>query len=168
MPLTIRPATGVSAQRLRDLILDNLDAILGDGARAWDDMPPVDECCLGAIDAQNDLILVSFDPTDATRALTTGLRCLDELTSELAARLLTPYRRPSRVLVLSPAPPPGSRALSRTGVVGWAGFRVLNVNGEFGLLLEPTAPSTGEPLSARETPAAANLNPEEEKFFQTL
>jgi hypothetical protein len=136
MPLAIRLATHVSPQRLRDLILDNLDALVGEGARAWDEMPALDDGCLGVMDAQNELILVSFDPADPHRALTNGLGRLDELGSDLAARLLRPYHPPSRLLVLAPQPPPGAAALARTGFVDWATFRVLNVNGEFGLLLE--------------------------------
>jgi hypothetical protein len=168
MPLAIRLATHVSPQRLRDLIMDNLDALVGEGARAWDDMPALDDCCLGVLDAQNELTLVSFDPADPTRALTNGLGRMDELGSDLAARLLSPYRPPARLLVLAPEPPPGASALARSGFVDWATFRVLNVNGEFGLLLEsgarerqPASPRPGED-------AEAALTGEERRFFQAI
>ena len=43
MSLAIRLATSVSPQRLRDLVVDNLTQMLGEGARPWDDMPGLHE-----------------------------------------------------------------------------------------------------------------------------
>lgn len=140
MPLSIRLATSVSPQRLRDLVVDNLAQLLGEGARPWDDMPSLHDGCLGAVDVRNELVLVSFDAEDASRALLSGLGCMEALSSDLAARLLSPYRKPGRLLVLAPTPPPGAGLFEGSGVLEWMTFRVLSVNGEFGLLLEPAAP----------------------------
>ena len=73
MSLAIRLASSVSSQRLRDLVVDNLTQMLGEGARPWDDMPGLHDGCLGAVDAHNELVVVSFDGEDASRALLNGL-----------------------------------------------------------------------------------------------
>ena len=156
MPLSIRLASNVSPQRLRHLIVENLSALLGEGARVWDEVPSLHDCCFGVLDTRNDLILVSFDAEDPTRALLNGLTSMEALASDLAARLLTPYRKPSRLLVVAPAPPPGASVLEASGFIDWATFRVLSVNGEFGLLLE-AAGSHQRPLWAAASPPAAGL-----------
>jgi len=168
MPLAIRLATHVSPQRLRDLILDNLDALVGEGARVWEEMPALDDGCIGVMSAQNELILVSFDPADPIRALTNGLGRMDELGSDLAARLLRPYHPPSRLLVLAPEPPPGAAALVRSGFVDWATFRVLNVNGEFGLLLEASGRKPAAPAAEGGEVAEGAAGGEERRFFKAV
>jgi hypothetical protein len=166
MPIAIRLATNVSAQRLRDLVVENLEELLGEGSRPWDAMPPLDPRCVGAVDAQNNLTLVSFDPVDPKQALATGLRCMDELGSDLAARLVNPYRRPSHLLVLASEPPPGAGVLASSGLLSWATFRVLSVNGEFGLLVESGLSGKREGLTAV---VPEDRGPaEDERRFQAL
>ena len=155
MPLSIRLATNVSPQRLRDLVVENLTPLLGEGTRVWDDMPNLHDCCIGVLDARNDLVLISFDGDDASRALVNGLSSMEALGSDLAARLLSPYRKPSRLLVLTPVPPPGAGVLEASGFIDWATFRVLSVNGEFGLLLEASG-SRQRPLWTTAPPAPAS------------
>ena len=167
MSLAIRLATSVSPQRLRDLVVDNLTQMLGEGTRPWDDMPGMDDGCLGAVDAHNELVLVSFDGEDASRALLNGLTCMEALSSELATQLLSPYRKPARLLVLAPTPPPGASLLQGSGALEWMTFQVLSVNGEFGLLLEAGAPRQ-RTLWVPRTPGPAETAPApgEEELIQ--
>jgi len=180
MALRISTATDVTPEQLRSLIVEVLPSLLGAGARLWDGMPALNEQCLGVLDAHNDLTLLSFDASDAQGALIKGLACMEQLSGEQAARLLRDYRRPSRLLVLSPSPPPGMEVLRRCRAANWNALRVLRVNGELGLLMEPKAEEAEDmsaafahsafrgaeperPSEAAEEPA---LTAEEEDFFE--
>lgn len=178
MALRISTATDVAPEQLRALIVDALPSLLGVGARLWDGMPTLDEQCMGVLDTHNGLTLLSFDANDAQGALMKGLGCMEQLSGEQAARLLRDYRKPSRLLVLSPSPPPGMDVLRRCGAATWNALRVLRVNGELGLLMDPKAEEADDMSSAfapsafRETePAEADagepaLTAEEEDFFE--
>lgn len=180
MALRISTATDVTPEQLRSLIVEALSSLLGAGARLWDGMPALDEQCLGVLDAQDDLTLLSFDASDAQGALMKGLACMEQLSGEQAARLLRDYRRPSRLLVLSPSPPPGMEVLVRCHAAAWNALRVLRVNGELGLLIEPKGEASNgmsvafvhstfrgtEPERAGEDAKEPALTAEEEDFFQ--
>jgi hypothetical protein len=176
MSLSIHVARDVSPRRMRDLVAEGLAELLGEGSRLWDEMPPVDERCLGAIDGRGELVLVSFDAAESERALLAGLRCMGELTSDLAVRLLRLYSRPAQLLVLGPSVPPAAALLAARGLVRWGVVRVVDVNGELGLLVdslsgaEQTAASTPHAEVEEDQPAApeSGLTTDEERFFQAL
>jgi len=180
MALRICTATDIAPEQVRSLIVEALPSLLGEGARLWDGMPALDEQCLGVVDAQDDLMLLSFDASDAQGALMKGLACMEQLSGEQAARLLRDYRSPTRLLVLSPLPPPGMEILRRCRAATWNALRVLRVNGELGLLMEPKAEEAedmsvafahsafreAEPERAGEHAEEHALTAEEEDFFE--
>jgi len=172
MTLKIHAVEEIDLTELRKLVVDNLDTLLGNGARLVENMPQIDGCCLAMSDAHDGAVLLSFSAGDPQQALLTGLSRMDQLGSELATLFLQDYHPPRELLVLSPEAPPGLTFFGGTCPVSWRRIEVLSVNGELGMVVAPvdeevtaTAPI---PLGRHPTIVEAVMNPEEEQHFSQL
>lgn len=151
MSLHIRAATPPTQGRLRQLLLESLQQLLGNDAKALPSTGHLPVDTLVAVDAYQRLWVVSFTTHDAGRVL------LDGLAAQQQIRDLMPWMRQVRLigsnveecslLVLSPELPAGSVELCRRAGVDWRRLRFLEVNGELGLLIEP-----GEAMAAKIQP----------------
>ena len=173
MTLQIHAVTEIDSSELRELVVDNLGALLGDGARLVENMPYIDGCCLATSDAHEDgPLLLSFDASDPQQALLTGLSRMDQLGSEMAALFLQDYRPPAGLLILAPGAPPGLTLFGGACPVSWRRIEVMSVNGELGMVVAPVndavATATPIPLQRHPTIVESVLNPEEEQHFSQL
>ncbi len=167
MTLDIRIASGVTPDQLAQLVADNLPRLLPDVDFTEDQVPRIGENCL-QIETADRTILIAFEVEDGRKALVAGLEVLDDpdITGE------------PELLILSRFQPPGLRLLSRLPGLSWQSIRVLTVNGELGLLIEPVPqphaarpPAPAAVVEPESTPAADpedNLSEEEENYFQQL
>ncbi len=172
MTLQIHAVEDIGLSDLRNLVVDNLDALLGNGARLIENMPQIDGCCLATTDAHDGPVLLSFTAGDPERALFTGLSRMDQLGSETAALFLQDHCPPRELLVLAPEAPPGLTLFGGTCPVSWRRIEVLSVNGELGMVIAPVVAETATkapiPLGRHPTIVESVLNPEEEKHFSQL
>lgn len=172
MTLQIHTVSEIDSSDLRSLVLDNLTAVLGEGARLIENMPQIDGCCLATSDTHDGPVLLSFDAVDPQRALVNGLVRLDQLGGEMAALFLQDYHPPTELLVLAPGAPPGLTLFGGPCPVSWRCIQVLSVNGEFGMMITPvveetTAAGPGT-LELRPTIVKPVLSSEEEQHFSQL
>ena len=84
MTLQIHAVSEIDSSDLQSLVVDNLSALLGEGARLVENMPQIDGCCLATSNRHDGPVLLSFDAVDPQRALLTGLARVDQLGSEIA------------------------------------------------------------------------------------
>jgi hypothetical protein len=172
MTLQIHPVAEIDSSDLRTLVLDNLGALLGEGARLVENMPQIDGCCVVTSDTHDGPVLLSFDAVDPQQALLTGLAWMDQLGSEMVTRFLQDYHPPAALLVLAPAAPPGQALFGGLCPVSWRCIQVLSVNGEFGMLVAPVVEEAAAAapirLERRPTIVESVLNPEEEQHFSQL
>lgn len=172
MTLRIHTVAEIDSSDLRSLVVDNLGALLGEGARLVENMPQIDGCCLATSDMHDGPVLLSFHAVDSQRALLTGLAWMDQLDSEMVTLFLQDYHPPTRLLVLAPAAPPGLTLFREPCPVSWRRIQVLSVNGELGMMIAPVVEETvfAEPihLERRPTIVESVLNPEEERHFSQL
>jgi hypothetical protein len=172
MTLQIHAVTEIGSADLRRLVVDNLGALLGEGARLVENMPHLDGCCVATSDRHDGPVLLSFDAIDSRRALLTGLARMDELGSEMATLFLQDYLPPTGLLVLAPSAPPGLILFSGSCPVSWRRIQVLSVNGELGMVITPVVEETTAEapvqLERRPTIVESVLNPEEERHFSQL
>ena len=172
MTLQIHAVSDIDSSALRSLVVENLGALLGEGARLVENMPQIDGCCLATSDTHDGPVLLSFDAVDSQRALLTGLARVDQLGSEMAALFLQDYHPPTELLVLAPEAPPGLTLFGGPCPVSWRCIQVLSVNGEFGMVIAPVVEETTTaaliPLESRPTIVESALNPEEEQHFNQL
>ena len=173
MTLQIRTITDVSSEELYTIIVDSLDALVGEGCELWGTVARVGEHCIVAVDSAQELTLIGFHPSEPWRALMAGLSSMDQLNNELAALLIRDYRKPEKLIVLCPAEPPGAETLAQCARVSLRTFKVIEVNGERGLFLEKplesTAGETAPNLETRPRKAGeSGLTREEEDFFASV
>jgi len=172
MTLQIHVVTEIESSDLRRLVVDNLDTLLGDGARLVENFPQIDGCCLAESDKHDGPVLLSFDAIDPQQALLNGLAWMDQLDSEMATRFLQDYHPPTALLVLAPAAPPGQSLFSGSCSVSWRCIQVLSVNGELGMMIAPivekVAAAVPIRLERQPTIVESVLNPEEEQHFSQL
>jgi hypothetical protein len=172
MTLQIHAVSEIGSSDLRRLVVDNLTALLGEGARLVENMPQIDDCCLATSDTHDGPVLLSFDAVDPQRALLNGLVRLDQLGGEMAALFLQDYQPPTELLVLAPEAPPGLTLFGGPCPLSWRCIQVLSVNGEFGMMITPvvektTAAGPGT-LELRPTIVKPVLSSEEEQHFSQL
>ena len=160
MTLHIRSMTDITPERVRDLVLENLKALIGDGYMFVEDMPGNDERCVLVSDTHDELTLLGIDGMDSERAMLSGLARIDELGSQLARMFEPEQRAPVRLLVLSPEPPPGLKLFENGCPVRWKRIQVLSVNGELGLLFEPVDDQPVAETSVIESAAAESAHRE--------
>jgi len=172
MTMHIHSVTDIDPSDLRNLVVEQLGELLGEGARLVEPALPVDGCCLATSDRHEAPVLISFDAHDPQRALLTGLARMDQLGSETAALFLQGGRSPAGLLVLAPAAPPGETLFGDSCPVSWRRIQVLSVNGELGMMIQPaeteTAVAAPIPLVTRPAIVEQEFSPEEEQHFSHL
>jgi hypothetical protein len=171
MTLQIHAVAELNSSDLRNLVVDNLGALLGEGARLVENMPQIDGCCLATSDMHDGPLLLSFDAADPQRALLTGLARLDQLSSEMATLFLQDYQPPTGLLVLAPEAPPGRTLFGDDCPISWRCIQVLSVNDELGMVIRPAAEEASAtliPLESKPKIVESVLNPEEEQHFSQL
>ncbi|MGD8617996.1 MAG: hypothetical protein PVH54_02285 [Gammaproteobacteria bacterium] len=172
MTLQIHTVEEIDSSDLRNLVVDNLETLLGNGARLVENMPQIDGSCLATSDAHDGPVLLSFSAGDPQQALLTGLSRMDQLGSEIATLFLQDYRPPIELLVLSREAPPGVTLFGGTCPVSWRRIEVLSVNGELGMVIAPVdeevVTAAPIPLGRHPTIIESVLNPEETQHFSQL
>ncbi len=177
MTLKLRIVGDISSEELQGLVEDSLHTVAGEEHELWETLPRMGERCLIVQSPSDELTVISFDAANATRALMEGLTCMENLNHRLASLFLVDYVKPSRLIVLAPESPPGMEALRGCGFVESKTFKVVEANGERGLLFEDTAQSVRAPVAAphfgadRDRSDESNvteLSTEEEQFFEQL
>ncbi len=176
MTLNLRIIGDISSDELQELVEDSLHTVAGEDNELWETLPRLGEHCLIVQNPKEELTVISFDATDATQALMQGLSCMEKLNHELAPLFLVDYIRPSRLIVLAPEPPPGVETLRGCGLVESKTFKVIEANGERGLLFEGvqarsakvTVPSFGKDRDESDESDVTTLSTEEEQFFEQL
>ena len=172
MTLQIHAVSEIDSSDLLRLVVDNLSALLGEGARLVENMPQIAGCCLATSNGHDGPVLLSFDAVDPQRALLTGLARLDQLGSETAKLFMQDYQPPTELLVLAPEAPPGLTLFGGPCPVSWRCIQVLSVNGEVGMVTAPVVEEAAAVapicLERRPTIVEAALNPEEEQHFSQL
>jgi hypothetical protein len=172
MTLQIHAVAEIDSSDLRSLVVDNLNSLLGEGARLIENMPPIEGCCLAISDTHDGPVLISFDAIDPQQALLNGLAWMDQLGNEMVTRFLQDYHPPKGLLVLAPAAPPGQILFTESCSISWRCIQVLSVNGELGMVIAPADEDGGAavPIRVKREPAIVEsvLNPEEEQHFSNL
>ncbi|MFZ0470788.1 MAG: hypothetical protein WAL92_17825 [Thiogranum sp.] len=195
MKLRITSAPHCNREELRTLLIDAADELAGGNSCLLEAKLPWDGHPILLADAEGHPVLVSFDLADSQAALVSGLHATDQLAvalpwvNQVYAPLQQRQKAP-RLVVVSSEPPPGSEAVLRTrSGAGLTMFscRVLSVNGDMGILLEPldgapvaraavtrlahaTQPAVPEvaPPAPRATESVPSLSDEERAYFQQL
>lgn len=187
----LKPVTLTPSDILNELIVDSLGNVLGVNHEVIASSLPFDGNHILAVDAGRRPILVSYDGRDGGRALLAGLGVIEGLMQNRALlyRLYPALFTRSdgsgaifamedvRLVILAPAPPPGAAYLRRTlpGLRVHT-FRTLEINGEIGLLVEPSPPGAATPAPDADAPTETPetvfrsgrpvLSDEEEDYFR--
>lgn len=186
----LRPVSLTADEILEELVTDSLPNILGSPHEVIASSLPFEGNHILALDAAQRPTLVSYDGRDGGRALLTGLGVLEGLTENRAifCRLYPglftkgggdgPMFRIEdvRLITLSPTPPPGGVHLQQALPSLYPHtFRLLEVDGEIGLLLEAPLPRAQMAGTSGETAPPAPkapfrtgttaLSAEEERYF---
>ena len=194
MKLHIQTAEPCDREQLRTLLIDAADELAGQHHHLLEAKLPWDGHPILLADSQGHPVLVSFEPENSQAALVNGLVATEQLTAALPwinqiYASLGKQQRPLKLVIVSPEPPPGSKAiLSTCPNLSLFNYRVLNINGDTGLWLEKTTelststgsqhrhgetrPSPVQPV-ARTTTDDSNtvlptLSAEESTYFQQL
>lgn len=190
MSIHLRTVTLTSDEILKELVADSLTNVLGESHEVVSDSLPFDGHHILALNAERRPVLIAWDGRDGGRALLAGLAAIEGLSDNRAMlyRLYPALFRGSRdssaifriedmqLIVLAPKPPPGGSYLRQAfhNLTVYA-FRILEVDGKIGLLIENPR--------GDEAPAAANqagapplrhafragqmaLSPEEDSYFR--
>ena len=177
MTLKLRIVGDISPEELQGLVEESIHTVAGEDNELWETLPRLGERCLIVQSPNEELTVVSFDATNANRALVEGLTCMEQLNHRLAPLFLVDYVKPSRLIVLAPEPPPGVETLRACGFVESKTFKVIEANGERGLLFEGTdqgyrasvtAPRFGTERGRADETNVTTLSGEEEQFFEQL
>lgn len=172
MTLQIHAVSEIDPSDLHRLVVDNLGALLGEGAVLIENMPRMDGCCLATSELHDGTVLLSFDAADPQQALLTGLGRMDQLNSETATLFLQDYQPPAALLILAPEAPPGLTLFDKACPISWRHIQVLSVNGEFGMIVNPTVHHTSPvtPIHPEQRPTKIEpaFTPEEEQHFSQL
>ncbi len=177
MTLQLRTIKDITPEDLQGLVEDSIHSIAGEDNELWETLPRLGPRCLIVQGPNEELSVISFHATDASRALLEGLNCMEQLNHRLAPLFLVDYVKPSRLIVLAPESPPGVETLLGCGFVESKTFRVIEANGERGLLFEGaeqaqrasvTAARFGAARSTDDDSNVATLSSDEEQFFEQL
>lgn len=177
MALDIRCEPTPSKAALRDLIVASLDSFLA-SATVLDAELSCSGSPILAFEAASGLTLISFDPEDGIEALLTGLSAWQETCAGTPwlKRLYPQLGKiegplSPRLVVLMPTLPPGIDLItSDPNRLQIFCFRVLLVNGQAALLIEPAnqapTPAAAAKLSIP-IDAASQLTEEETVFLES-
>jgi hypothetical protein len=128
---------------LRTLLLDAADQLAGENCRLLEPELPGEGGPILLADACGHPVVLSFDPRNAQAALVNGLQAVDRLTVALPwiqrtyGGLDRQQRRPRLVVVSTELPPGGESVLAGAPGLSLFRCRLLRVNDETGILLEP-------------------------------
>ena len=144
MKLRIRSHSQCDREELRALLIDAADELVGTDNCLLEAQLPWDGHPILLTDANRHPVLVSFDLLNSQAALLSGLHGTDQLAAALpwinrVYRQLEQRHKPPRLVVVTGEPPPGSQAVLRASGPALSLFscKVLSVNGDTGILLEP-------------------------------
>ena len=194
MKLHIQTAEPCDREQLRTLLIDAADELAGQHHHLLEAKLPWDGHPILLADSQGHPVLVSFEPENSQAALVNGLVATEQLTAALPwinqiYASLGKQQRPLKLVIVSPEPPPGSKAiLSTCPNLSLFNYRVLNINGDTGLWLEKTTelststgsqhrhgetrPSPVQPVARTATDDSNTVLPtlsaEESTYFQQL
>lgn len=186
MGMRLKTLALTSEQILRELIVDALPQVLGEESSVVSDDLPFEGRHLLCLDANRRPALVSFDARDGGRALLAGLLAVERLGDNrgLLYRLYPALFQGDggtladgdlRLVLLAPEAPPGMGYLARAfPALSVYTFRVLDIGGEIGLLIDPVASGqrADKRMPATQTApfrcgldAGQQLSAEEERYF---
>lgn len=189
MSIHLRTLSLTSEEILKELVTDSLAHILGNNFEIISDNLPFEGNHILALNSERQPTVVSYDARDGGRALLSGLAVIEGLTDNRAMlyRLYPALFRGTqqhgsifrveemRLAVLSSRPPPGSAYLEHAfRSLSVYTFRILEVDGKIGLLIESSHP--GEAGTVNPFPRTASksafrvggsiLSAEEESHFR--
>lgn len=161
MKLRIRSHSQCDREELRTLLIDAADELVGADNFLLESQLPWDGHPILLADAHRHPVLVSFDLANSQAALLSGLHGTDQLAAALpwinqVYRQLEHRHKPPRLVVVTGEPPPGSAAVLRASGPALSLFscKVLSVNGDTGVLLEPLNEARAD-LQPNAAPTAA-------------
>lgn len=178
MTLHIRAVPPPAQTRVRQLLLESLPQLLGDGIHALPSTGTLPADTLTVLDGRQQLWLISFSVEAADRAALDGLAAAQTVRGLLPwltqAGFVPPSVNDCRLLILTHEIPAGAVEFCRRCGSDWRQLRFVEVSGELGLLADPVGTRHPQPAAeARPEPAELKradsaLSPEEEAFFQHL
>jgi hypothetical protein len=189
MSIHLRTVALTSDEILKELVTDSLTNVLGESHEIISDNLPFDGHHVLAINAERRPVLIAWDGRDGGRALLAGLAAIEGLSDNRAMlyRLYPALFRGNRdssaifriedmqLIVLAPKPPPGGSYLRQSfhNLTIYT-FRILEVDGKIGLLIETprgvdtagAASQAGVPLTHGFRVGQMTLSPEEDAWFR--
>ncbi len=189
MKLCVKTTDIVDADELRTLLIDAADELTEGESLLLEPKLPWDGYPILLADAQRRPVVISFDPLNSQAALLNGLQATEQVATALpwinqVYDALHKQLHPPRLVVISHDPPPGAALLAGCPDLKLFGYKVVRINQETGLLLEPvitgsdntidTAPEREPPVAAEnEAPrtgpvALPTLSDEEKNYFRQL
>ncbi|MFQ5643543.1 MAG: hypothetical protein ACE5FQ_07570 [Thiogranum sp.] len=147
MKLCMRTTDVVDAGELRALLIDAADELTGGESRLLEPKLPWDGYPILLADMNNRPVLISFDPVNSQAALLNGLQATEQVATALpwinqVYDALHKQLRPPRLVVISHEPPPGAASLlAGCPDLKLFSYKVVRINEETGLLLEPVTTS---------------------------
>ena len=116
MKLHIQTAEPCDREQLRTLLIDAADELAGQHHHLLEAKLPWDGHPILLADSQGHPVLVSFEPENSQAALVNGLVATEQLTAALPwinqiYASLGKQQRPLKLVIVSPEPPPGSKAI---------------------------------------------------------
>jgi hypothetical protein len=142
MKLHIQTVEPCDRETLRGLLIDAADQLAGKDSCLLEAKLPWDGYPILLADAQGHPVLVSFDAENSLAALLNGLQATEQLASALpwvnqVYSALQNRQEPPRLVVVSGETPPGSETvLAGSPQLTLFTCKVLQVNGDTGVLLE--------------------------------
>jgi hypothetical protein len=190
MSIHLRTVALTSDEILKELVTDSLTNILGESHEVISDSLPFEGHHILALNAERRPCIIAWDVRDGGRALLAGLTAIEGLSDNRAMlyRLYPALFRGNRdssaifraedmqLAVLAPKPPPGGAYLRHAfRSLAVYTFRILEVDGRVGLLIETTRDGDAAGANPRadaplKTPAFRAghmaMTPEEEGYFR--
>jgi hypothetical protein len=145
MKLSIHSAATGDREELRTLLIDVADQLAESNCRILESKLPWDGQPMLLADSELHPVLVSFDPEQGQSALLSGLQGAEQLAIALpwvnqVYEELQKQQKPPRLVIVSKEVPAGAETiLSSCPSLRFFTYRLLSVNGETGILLEPVA-----------------------------
>lgn len=157
MKLSIHSAATGDREELRALLIDAADQLAESNCRILEAKLPWDGQPILLVDSELHPVLVSFDTGPGQSALLNGLQGAEQLAialpwvNQVYDDLQKQQKAPRLVVVSREAPPGAETILSSCPDLRCFTYRILNVNGEAGIWLEPIARPA--PMPAQAAPA---------------
>lgn len=188
MSMHLKTVSLTSDEILQELVTGSLSNILGESYEVISDNLPFDGHHFLALNAERRPVMIAYDSRDGGRALLAGLAAIEGLSDNRAMlyRLYPALFRGKRensaifrvedmqLIVLAPKAPPGGAYLRHAfHNLAVFTFRILEVDGKIGLLIEAPRGEdaayvnahAGTPVRAAFRAGHMALSPEEENIF---